>query len=141
MITSERHHLTAKEWLECVAVLAGIDAAIWLMAPEFVTSSAYDFARSVMPQTGWGLVYLAAWIAASVGLIDRFPAKVRDTATVVAFVIYGMAASTIGLSIAVLTLAGSEAALTGASKWWLPAVVCARLMAKTTPKSPPVDHR
>lgn len=123
------HHITAKFWLQCVAVLSGIDAAIWLMTPDFVTSSAYDFARSVMDQRGWGIAYLIAWLAASVGLIDWFSDKVQQRAAIVAFVVYGAAVSNIGLSIAVLTLSGAESALTGATKWWLPFVVSARLMS------------
>ena len=133
MISSSRYRLPVRFWLQAIAVLAGLDAAVWLVAPEFVTSSAYDFARNVLPQRGWGAVFALAWASASVALAEqRFPARVRHRAAVFAVTLYGAAAATIGLSIAVLTFQGAEAALTGATKWWLPFAISIRILTRPT---------
>lgn len=126
------HHLPVRFWLQAVAILAGVDGAIWLLSPEFVQSSAYDFARNVLPQRGWAGVFLTAWVCASVALVDTrwISAQIKTAAAILACTIYGAAAATIGLSIAVLTLQGAQSALTGASKWWLPFAISVRALAR-----------
>lgn len=130
MISTHRYRLPVRFWLQCIAVIGGLDAVIWLAAPEFVTSSAYDFARQVLPQHGWGAVFAASAALAAVGLADRIPERARFVATVAAFSLYGLACATVGLSIAVLTFEGQAGALSGATKWWLPFGISVRLLTR-----------
>ncbi len=110
-------------------VLGLVDGLIWLSVPGFVSGTSYDFARRVLPQRGWGVVFLVCGLLAGVALVERLPDRWRLAAAVTGVSGYGAAAATIGLSIAVLTFQGSTAALTGAVKWWLPFFVSLRVMA------------
>lgn len=137
MIGTPRYRLPVRFWLACVAGLAGLDALVWGLAPEFVTSSAYDFVRQVMPQRAWAAVLATAAISALVALWERVPPGTRHVAAVAALVLHGTVCATVGLSIAVLTLQGSEAALTGATKWWLPFAISIRILTRPSLQDDP----
>lgn len=119
--------------LACVAVIGGIDGYVWTFTPQFATSTAYDFATSILPQRGWGIVFLVSSILAAVALVERrwkLPEPVRALTATAALAIHGLACGTVGLSIFVLTARGIESAVTGATKWWLPLAIAARVLSR-----------
>lgn len=135
----------ARLWQQIVVVLGLIDGAAFIFTPGLTDSGAYSWARQFLPGWGWGTLFACSSLLGLLALIGEGRGKWWPVLlSRLSLTIYGLAAGSIGLSIAILTFQGAVGAITGASKWWLPFFLSARVLAGQTmiaPWSgpPPVD--
>jgi len=91
-------------------VVAG---SLLLIYPHAVSSTAYDWARTLLPGRAWGALFLTSGLLCLLNLYRARPWQIRCLLVWTAVSYF-----TFGLSIAGLTLTGSSAALIGSVMWW-----------------------
>lgn len=105
-----------RRWLVIVAVELIALGLVSLIRPEWYRSTAYDFARDLIPLEGWGVIFavMAAMMVAALWYGAEAHHFVRFT-----LALHGVAQIVWGSSIFALTLSGSFGAFGGALQWWL----------------------
>ena len=99
-------------WAGWSVFTSGTDAWAFLFT-DFVGSGAYEYAREIAPHPVWGLGQLVIMGCMLSALIAG-----KDGALRAGLFLQAMIHLVFGLSILGLTIEGSVAAISGATKWW-----------------------
>lgn len=109
-------------------LLAASDGIIFLVTPGLAATGAYSWAGQIFPTAVWGSLFACSALTGGVALTTEgrgspWPVHLAR----LALLLYGLCTLAFGLSIFLLTLNGVSSALTGATKWWLPFLLSARI--------------